>query len=189
MSADVQANGKVTNGLLVRADASTSAGVGHVMRCLALAQVWHDAGSEVIYLTASPSPSIEQRLRSERVRVSLLSRYPAGSLDDAAETAAIARQENAQWIVVDGYHFGAEYQRVLKRARLSVLCVDDMGHADAYAADIVLNQNLGVGESLYHGRCGRSTRLLLGSRYVLLRREYGPGGCGRGQARRMPTEC
>lgn len=49
--------------------------------------------------------------------------------------------------------------------------IDDYGHADYYAADIVLNQNIHADESLYQNRAPY-TKLLLGTRYVLLRREF-----------------
>jgi spore coat polysaccharide biosynthesis predicted glycosyltransferase SpsG len=59
----------------------------------------------------------------------------------------------------------------LRDAGLRLLFVDDNGHAERYCADIVLNQNLYAHEGLYANR-EPYTRLLLGSRYVLLRREF-----------------
>src|SRR5262249_40544839 len=52
---------------------------------------------------------------------------------------------------------------------------DDHGHAEHYSADLVLNQNLHAAEELYRSR-EPTTRLLLGTRYVLLRREFRPWG-------------
>jgi UDP-2,4-diacetamido-2,4,6-trideoxy-beta-L-altropyranose hydrolase len=48
--------------------------------------------------------------------------------------------------------------------------IDDMAHLKHYYADILLNQNLHA-EQL-HYPCEPYTRLLLGTRYVLLRREF-----------------
>ncbi|MGH7452631.1 MAG: UDP-2,4-diacetamido-2,4,6-trideoxy-beta-L-altropyranose hydrolase, partial [bacterium] len=83
----------------------------------------------------------------------------------------LARQRGASWIVADGYHFGADYQRIIKEAGLCLLFIDDDGQAEHYYADIVLNQNLHARESFYAGK-EPYTRLLLGIRYVLLRREF-----------------
>ncbi|MGB3995647.1 MAG: glycosyltransferase, partial [Acetomicrobium sp.] len=53
----------------------------------------------------------------------------------------------------------------------NLLFIDDYGHADYYPADIVLNQNIHADEDLYRNRASY-TKLLLGTRYVLLRREF-----------------
>jgi len=73
--------------------------------------------------------------------------------------------------VADGYHFGADYQRIIKESGVSLLFVDDNGHAGQYYADFVLNQNLHADEALYRQR-QPYTRLLLGPRFALLRREF-----------------
>jgi UDP-2,4-diacetamido-2,4,6-trideoxy-beta-L-altropyranose hydrolase len=156
--------------LIIRADASAQIGTGHVMRCLALAQAWQDAGGRVVFLMAMESPPLEARLRSEGMEVVHLPVQP-GSTDDAIQTAALARQVGAGWVVVDGYHFDAGYQRAIKDQGLHLLLVDDIGHAEHYYADLVLNQNIHADEGLYKNR-EPYTRLLLGTRYVLLRREF-----------------
>jgi UDP-2,4-diacetamido-2,4,6-trideoxy-beta-L-altropyranose hydrolase len=140
------------------------------MRCLALAQAAQDAGKSVVFALAQPTPAIEARLRQEQFEVLSLSVEP-GSQEDMAQTIATARRFNAGWVVVDGYHFGAAYQTGIKAAGLSLLFLDDFGHAETYAADIVVNQNTYASEALYVGR-KPTTRLLLGTQYALLRREF-----------------
>jgi UDP-2,4-diacetamido-2,4,6-trideoxy-beta-L-altropyranose hydrolase len=162
--------GPRTNLLLVRADASAQIGTGHVMRCLALAQAWQDAGGRVVFLMAMETPALEARLRSEGMEVIHLPVQP-GSTDDAIRTADFAHQVGADWVVVDGYHFGADYQRIIKDSGLRLLFIDDNGHAGHYSADLVLNQNIHAHEGLYPNK-EPYTRLLLGTRYVLLRREF-----------------
>jgi UDP-2,4-diacetamido-2,4,6-trideoxy-beta-L-altropyranose hydrolase len=162
--------------LIIRADASPVMGTGHVMRCLALAQAWQDGadleGANCIFAMVEPMPSLEQRLRSEGFEVVALSALP-GSMEDAAQLTELARKRDARWIVVDGYQFATEYHRTLKGAGRRVLVVDDHGHTGAYFADLVLNQNLGAKEGFYDRR-EPDTKLLLGPRYAMLRREFKP---------------
>jgi UDP-2,4-diacetamido-2,4,6-trideoxy-beta-L-altropyranose hydrolase len=145
-------------------------GTGHVMRCLALAQAWQDEGGEVVFASAEITKAIEDRLREENVKLIVLP-VAAGSAKDVDQTSTAAKECGAQWIVVDGYQFHAPYQRSLQQAGLKILYVDDNAHLEHYWADLVLNQNAHAGEDLYKNR-EQKTRLLLGPRYALLRREF-----------------
>ena len=168
--------------LLIRADANTHMGTGHVMRCMALAQAWQNSGGQVSLTASSLPPALTERLRAEGITLDTIAVEP-GSREDAQQTAELARSLHVQWVVVDGYQFGADYQRTLKKAGLRVLFVDDYGHAGAYCADLVLNQNSYAHEGLYADRSSQ-TRLLLGPQYVLLRREFWPW---RGWRREIPA--
>jgi UDP-2,4-diacetamido-2,4,6-trideoxy-beta-L-altropyranose hydrolase len=156
--------------LIIRADGNTRIGTGHVMRCLALAQAWQERGGSVSFALAQHTPALLERLTAEECLVYTLHCEP-GSSSDAAQTLALAQQIGATWIVIDGYHFSAAYQQAIKAAGVSLLVIDDYGHAEHYYADLVLNQNVSASESLYTSR-EPYTRLLLGTRYTLLRREF-----------------
>jgi UDP-2,4-diacetamido-2,4,6-trideoxy-beta-L-altropyranose hydrolase len=156
--------------LIMRADAGIAMGTGHVMRCFALAQAWQDAGGHAVFAMAQATPALEERLQRESMEVARLRAEP-GSADDAQETIALDRRKQARWVVVDGYCFGADYQAALKGAGLKVFFIDDNGHAAHYSADFVLNQNVHANEALYRSR-DESTRLLLGPRFAMLRREF-----------------
>ncbi len=157
--------------LIIRADASVQIGSGHILRCLALAQAWQDGSGPVLFVThGSLPPSLSTRLQVEAVNLLSLDCQP-GSIEDAQRTAALAREFGAIQMVVDGYHFGADYQRAIKEAGLKLLFIDDTGHAEHYYADWVLNQNIYADPGLYASR-ETYTRLLLGTQFVLLRREF-----------------
>lgn len=145
-------------------------GTGHVMQCLALAQAWQSLGGAVIFLTRLESRRLLARLRSEGMEVVPLSAEPGGA-DDAARAVKLAQKRNVSWVVVDGYQFGEDYQKAIKDANLRLLFLDDYGHARRYRADIVLDQNLGAQAGDYAAR-QPETRLLVGKRYVMLRREF-----------------
>lgn len=156
--------------LLIRVDASPRIGTGHVMRCLALAQAWRRTGGSAIFASAENTPALATRIAAGGFQHVRLSVTP-GTKEDAAETVALARSQSASWVVADGYVFGLTYQCVIKSAGLRLLIVDDYGHAGEYAADLVLNQNLNAEATLY-ARRATHTRLLLGTRYALLREEF-----------------
>ena len=156
--------------LVFRVDAGTSMGTGHVMRCLALAQAWRDQGNRGVFAMSSSTPAVDERLLLEGMDVMKVN-ASTGSEEVAAELIQFARNEGANWVVSDGYAFCAEYQRCLKRAGVRHLLVDDLGRIGGYYADIVLDQNASASESLYRDR-QTNTRLLLGSCYILLRREF-----------------
>lgn len=150
--------------LLIRVDADDRIGFGHLTRCLALAGGW-------------PGPVIVAQSDPLSERIEAAGALPAsiqaarGSTDDARAAAALARTAGAAWIVIDGYHFGPEYQQVLAAADLRVLCIDDNGEAGHYTCDVVVNQNLHADASMY-GRRDARTALLLGPDYVLLREGF-----------------
>ena len=56
---------------------------------------------------AVKSPDIEARFKSEGIEVVNI-QQASGSTEDAVQTAAVANQHNAQWIVLDGYQFGRQ---------------------------------------------------------------------------------
>ncbi len=156
--------------LLLRADASPQIGMGHVMRCLALAEPWLQAGSAVTLLTAAPSPALCARAGSIGVTIRELSAAPR-SPADATETIALAQSLRAAWLILDGYHFDASFQRVIKMASIRFLVFDDTAYAAHYFADFILNQNLGTTAALYPHR-DPTTSLLLGPRFVQLRSQF-----------------
>jgi UDP-2,4-diacetamido-2,4,6-trideoxy-beta-L-altropyranose hydrolase len=154
---------------LLRVDAGQGIGTGHLMRCLALAQAWKARGEQAMFITVCECDALRQRLLDEGFEVVALKRsYP--DFDDWEGTSRVLASHPGVWVVLDGYHFDAAYQLRIKEAGHSLLVIDDMAHLDDYHADIVLNQNIHAERLQYSSE--PHTRLLLGTRYVLLRSEF-----------------
>jgi UDP-2,4-diacetamido-2,4,6-trideoxy-beta-L-altropyranose hydrolase len=156
--------------LLIRADANAETGSGHVLRCLALAEAWQQAGGRAALVSARPAPHVQSRASALGAELIDPAAGPA-SAADADGLCRLARERKAAWVVLDGYQFDEVWQRRLKEAGLRVLFIDDCGQCRHYWADVVLNQNPGAAPALYFSKESH-TRLLLGSRYALLRGEF-----------------
>jgi len=148
--------------VLFRTDANKDLGAGHLMRCLSLAHAMRTRGWSVTFLTCPLIPSYGERVSDAGCTLKIRT-----AMDDAQETEQIAREIHADWIVLDGYPFDAEYQRRLRKGRCKILCLDDQGAFDVYEVDVILNQNISAREAWYSGKAPGS-RLLLGVKHVLL---------------------
>lgn len=155
--------------LIIRTDASSEIGAGHLMRCLALAQGWQTHGGQVTFITACKNDGLLHRLRNEGFEVITLEQAYPNSTDWERTSQVLAKHPDA-WVVLDGYHFDPTYQRQVKKSGHPLLIIDDTAHLKHYHADIILNQNINAEE--LHYSCDPNTRLLLGMSYVLLRSEF-----------------
>jgi UDP-2,4-diacetamido-2,4,6-trideoxy-beta-L-altropyranose hydrolase len=146
------------------------------MRCLALAQAWLDKGGKVVLISHCESEALRKRITGEGFDfISMDKPHPDPfDIEFTISTLNKLKGQNSTlktWLVVDGYHFDADYQKSVKAAGYKLLWIDDYGHADHYYADLVLNQNISADPSFYIKR-EPYTQLLLGTRYALLRREF-----------------
>ncbi len=155
--------------LIIRVDANVDIGTGHFMRCLALAQYWQKNGG-IIYFVMYNSQSFEDRIRKEGMNLINLDEFPASHVD-ALKLIDIFNELDGDWVIVDGYHFKSEYIDFIKQNDIKLLLFDDEGKLDNYSPDIVLNQNVHA-RAIKYNSVNNSTKLLLGSKYFLLRTEF-----------------
>ncbi|MDF1793943.1 MAG: hypothetical protein P1U88_18670 [Thalassobaculaceae bacterium] len=145
--------------LVIRADADGRIGMGHVMRCLAIAQSWIAFGGQVRLACTAVPPAIAERYHDAGAEVVLHDRWPPEDLvDDAAA------------IVVDGMQIPDTDLAAIAASGIPLATIDDMGHRDRYPGALVVNQNLHASVGLYAGKA--KARLCLGPFWGLLRHEF-----------------
>jgi UDP-2,4-diacetamido-2,4,6-trideoxy-beta-L-altropyranose hydrolase len=161
--------------LYIRADADSKIGTGHVMRCIALAQAWQDQGGEVTFISRCESEALRGRIIQEGFKfIAIENSHPDLSDLDCMmgifEQLKIQNSKFKTWVVLDGYNFTSDYQKIIHAAGIHLMVIDDISHLPYYHADILLNQNIHATDLKYH--YDEDTDLRLGTHYVLLRREF-----------------
>ena len=150
---------------VLRADASSSIGVGHVMRSLSLGEALLDEGFGVELVSFELAPSLQSLAASCGVEVVELSCAPRSNDD-----AQFVLQRNANIVVVDGYEFSREFFAVLEASSTTFAVVDDNAETNAHSPRAVINQNPHASASMYAHLHGNS-KLLLGLQYAMVRKE------------------
>ena len=157
------------NTLVVRTDADSKIGTGHLMRCFTLAQGWQARDGKVVIATNCHNGNLTRHLEAANLCIAAIEQ-PHPNPIDWDRTSEILNSNPGAWVVLDGYHFDSGYQNRIKNCGHRLLAIDDTAHLDKYFADIVLNQNINA-ERLNYNVEPRA-RLLLGLRYALLRPEF-----------------
>ncbi|MEV0617350.1 hypothetical protein AB0I81_28780 [Nonomuraea sp. NPDC050404] len=141
-----------------RCDAGVKSGVGHLVRCVALAEELCGRGVEVVFLgEVCGSAWARAQLRERGYGLVPAPREPG-------ELAALARRLHLDAVVLDSYLLPEETGAALRAAGLPVLAIVD-GDPLGQEADLYLDQNLGAERRPFT----RSGHRLAGARYVLLR--------------------
>lgn len=144
----------------VRCDAGPATGVGHLVRCIALAEELRYRGIDVVFLGDTGGLRwAEQQLASRGFPLRPAPTEPA-ALAEAVQPAGLRA------VILDGYSLDPATGRTLRAAGVSVLAVVDGAFGADQDADIYLDQNLGAaGRSQWPA----SARVLAGLRYALMR--------------------
>jgi UDP-2,4-diacetamido-2,4,6-trideoxy-beta-L-altropyranose hydrolase len=161
--------------LVIRADARQETGMGHVMRCLALADAWRDLSGEVLFFSIVESQALRARLVGSGYAVVEPGRTPQATLKELQ-----ARGLAGCWVAIDGYDFQPEWQAMLGESGFRVLCIDDGARLKQYAAPVILASDPDA--SLVAYNAPSSSLILTGTQWRLLRKEFVCGSPRRSRA-------
>ncbi|KTT54140.1 hypothetical protein NS337_11925 [Pseudomonas oryzihabitans] len=164
--------------ILIRCDASTSLGSGHVMRCLTLADVLAAAGCHVHFACRSGPGDLQGLIAARGHEVhALLVPDPRSDMEAAlpwqedieALWKALPAHLDFAWCVVDHYGLGHEWETAVRLRARRVLAIDDLD-TRRHAVDLLLDQNLTAQTRTI--ALPDAARLLAGPRFALLRSAF-----------------
>lgn len=158
----------------IRADGNEKIGMGHVMRCLTIAEALRRLGGNVLFITADERPADLIKKRGFAVRT-LSARYDDMEAElpllktVLAESGGGGEAEQVK-IVVDSYFVTHRYLESLRNVA-KVILMDDEKKA-VYPCDGLVNYNI-FGKTLgYERDYPARTALFLGCEYAPLREQF-----------------
>ena len=150
---------------VLRADASSSIGVGHVMRSLSLGEALLDEGFGVELISCELAPDLQSLTTKYGINVVELPCAPRSNQD-----AQFVLQHNAAMVVVDGYEFSREFFAVLEESDMPFAVIDDNAETNAQSPNAIINQNPHASAEMYSQMQG-NPELLLGLQFAMVRKE------------------
>jgi len=179
--------------IIIRTDASTSIGTGHVIRCLTLAEALRDKGASVSFICREHEGHLCDLIKERGFVVHGLCKgadpvSPSTEYDpyhalwlgvsweeDAKETAGIISSMNKKpdWLIIDHYALDERWEKHLRPYVNRIFVIDDLADR-IHDCDLLLDQNLAERmETRYNKKVPSSCGKMLGPEYALLQPIYG----------------
>ena len=142
--------------IFIRADGNSQIGLGHLIRCMALANMLKNE-YEITFVPKEIPDKIRAEIHENGFSINEIS----------AEKEFFDQLKSGNPVVVlDGYRFDKKYQQSVKNKGCKLVCLDDI-HDREFVADLIINHAPGIGEEDY--QTASETTLALGPDYALLR--------------------
>lgn len=154
--------------IFIRVDGNSVLGLGHIMRCYAIAAALRKIGVDSCFLVADKDSVSAMAGRNFGV-------WELGSewndLDKETDLLVkLIQREKIKLLLVDSYYVSEEYLKTL-RSYTKVAYLTGM-NCFTYPADILINYHIYAEKLGYRQQYDNSTKLILGCDYVPLRREF-----------------
>lgn len=146
----------------IRVDASSDIGLGHVMRCLGLAETFRKRGHEVIFFSIYKlgiDKILDGNFRVEEV------------IEDEIEFLNKRfNQEKMDLLIVDKYDVSFGYFQRLKKIGIKTVYIDDL-NKEEYSVEFIINGNV-TGDLYNYESYYKKEQLIVGLKYNMLREGF-----------------
>ena len=149
--------------IIFRVDSSLIIGLGHLMRCLTLAQALKEKGSDVKFICRKHEGSLIEKVRSSGFIAYELEAFKETQVDtklvhsnwlgvtqqkDADDCIEILKLDKVDWLIVDHYALDELWQKKLKPYYEKLMVIDDLADRK-HQCDILLDQTFGCQQEDY----------------------------------------
>lgn len=153
--------------IVFRADASQKIGIGHVMRCLTLADGLAVHGAKVRFICRQQPGDMISYIQGKGYDV-----VTWMQTDEEIVEYLDTINQSIDWFIVDHYELDVSWERLLRPYVKKIMVIDDLANRPHHC-DLLLDQNYYLDSLQRYGELLRSPCVtLLGPQYALLRNEF-----------------
>jgi len=156
--------------IVFRVDGDANLGLGHVMRCLTLANVFNQSGYEILFISSKVSVVIGQYIENSNFKVQYISEGDTAEYD-AKQCLGIIKDLHVHMLVVDHYQIDECWEKLIRGKGIRLMVIDDLANRQ-HVCDILLDSSYGRKECEYKPLTNPECQYLLASDYCLLRPEF-----------------
>ena len=158
--------------IVFRVDASSDVGLGHLSRCVNLAEVLRSQGNEVLFICRDDSSKSFKILEDRLFKVVLLPSNMASSQisqeDDADETIEALDGLRPSWLVVDSYCLDNEFEQKLRDYVEKIAVIEDLADR-RHDCDLLIDQNYSDRTvETFKRQVPETCKFLIGPKYAML---------------------
>lgn len=176
----------------IRCDANPQIGLGHFMRCFALAEHMHHKGYQAFFFMLNPHEFCIKKVLEIDAEILELNEKPLtfinsvtyqhsdwlshSEISDANQCLFKMKLlvedigSKPEFLVVDHYAIGAPWERILSTVA-KIIAFDDLNDRK-HECHTLVDQTYGKNSESYNGLIGKKTKILLGLQYAILRKEF-----------------
>lgn len=142
----------------IRVDGSPEIGLGHLVRCIALAQML-DNNFRIYFICKEIPEETSNEIKKLGFNITIIEK----------EENFLSQLKNDDFVVIDHYALDSNYQKSIKEKGCKLICIDDL-HDKVFFADLIINHAPNVKITDYKAQ--PFTKFALGLDYALLRPEF-----------------
>lgn len=172
--------------IAIRVDSSYQIGIGHLMRCLTLAEELRKNRVETSFICRNHAGNLNSLIISKgfslfeldepcndsnRDYFSYSSWLGVSYRSDAEQVVALLKDINPTEVIVDHYALDHRWESMIGEHVKKIIVIDDLANRN-HNCDILIDQTLNRSRLDYQALVRNDCNLLLGTKYALLRDEF-----------------
>ncbi len=157
--------------IVFRADGSPDIGLGHLMRCLTLAEVFSRSGFNILFICSGVGDFIGSILSSKNYQLIEIEDTNISPSEDANRNLKAINDINVEMLIVDNYTLDSRWETDILDNVNKLMVIDDLANR-SHHCDYLLDSSYGRLPDDYRKICNANCKLLLGVDYCLLRPDF-----------------